>query len=114
MCVPTGHVHVFQEGTCLESYEHVSAPLAHVCVFTCAHMCVPRVHICVFKCAHMCVPTGHVFVFQEKTCMLSDERVCVRVCLGLLRVHMYVCSFVHVRSDWTRVCVSGEYMFGIR
>ena len=130
MCVhvPTGHLYVFQENTCLLSDEHVSAPHADVCVFTCTHMCFQRVHICVVKCAHTCVPTGHVLVFQENTCVLSDERVCV--CIGLLRVHTHVCSFVHicvfhvytlvcsrvhaVCSNWTRVCVSGEYMFVIR
>ena len=73
----------------------VSAPRALFC------MCVHGAH-CVFARAHMCVPTGHVFVFQEDTCLLSDERVCVCVCL--LRVRMYVCSFAHI-------CVFHMYTF---
>ena len=120
VCMRVLGVHI-----CVFACTHMCVPRVHICVFPCAHMRVPRVHVCVFTCAHMCVPTGHVFVFQENTCMLSDEPVCV--CAGLLRVHMYVCSFVHicvfhvytfvlhvythVCSNWPRVCVLGEYMF---
>ena len=125
-CMCSRRTHVWMISCLLRMHMYVCFHVyAYVCS-TCAHLCVPRVLICVLTCAHMCVPTGHVFVFQENTCMLSDERVCV--CVGLLRVHMYVCSFVfvfHVYAfvcsrvhtcvfHWTHVCVSGENMFVIR
>ena len=111
MCVPTGHVFVFQEDTCLLADERVcvcvSAPRAHVCVFICTHMCVPHVHICEFMCPHMFVPIGHVFVFQVNTCLFSDERTCVCVCVPGAHIYIHMCVFtcthmcVHV---YTRLC----------
>ena len=70
MCVPIGHVFVFQVNTCLFSDERTC-----VCVCPgCAYICV-----CVFTCTHVCVPIRHTVVFQENTCLLSDEHSCVSV-----------------------------------
>ena len=95
------HMCAFQLDTCMCSRRTRVCYQTNTCLL---RMSVPRVHICVFKFAHMCVPTGHVLVFQENTCMQSDESVCV--CIGPLRVHMYVCSNLHicVFHVYTLVC----------
>ena len=72
-------------------------------------MCVPHVHICEFMCPHMFVAIGHVFVFQVNTCLFSDERTCVCVCVPGAHIYKYInmCVFtcthmcVHV---YTRLC----------
>ena len=65
----------------------------------------------------MCAPVGHVLAFGENTCLLSDEHVCVCVCMYVCsRVHIcvftcpHVCVFhvyAHVCSNWARVFVPG-------
>ena len=80
MCVPIGHVFVFQVNTCLFSDERtcVCVPGAHIYMCVCVCVC-SRLHICVFTCTHVCVPIRHTVVFQENTCLLSDEHSCVSV-----------------------------------
>ena len=72
-----------------------SACTFFVCVFTCTH--------CVSRRAHMCVPTGHVFVFQEDTCLLSDEHVCLCVCLLRMRMCVFICT--HMCVPRAHICV---------
>ena len=120
-CVPTRHVFVSQENTCLLSDEYscvsvflralrsVCSSVQYTCVGALVHMCVcvhvcacvspTCTHICVFTCAHMCGLIRHVYVFQVNTCLLSDEHSCVCV----FHVYTYVCS------NWTGVCVPGEH-----
>ena len=99
VCVPGEHMFVIRR-------TRVCVCSACTCVFTCAQMCVPRVRICVFTCAHMCVPTGH------------GTHVCYQMntCVCLLRVHMYVCSFVHtcVFHVYTYVCSRVHTMLDTR
>ena len=86
-CVPTRHVFVFQENTCLLSDEYSCVCLCFcVRINVCVHLCSTRVcslvHMCVFTRADMCVLIGHVFAFQENTRLLSDGHAGVCVCVS--------------------------------
>ena len=118
MCVLIRHVYAFQEKSCLLSdevcsactcmcvhmYTYLCSTCTHLCVHACTHVrsnwtrfCVPGEHMVVIRCVcllrvhmyvrsfvHMCafhVPIGHVFVFRVNTCLFSDERTCVCVCV---------------------------------
>ena len=87
-CVPTRHVILFQENTCLLSNEYscVSVFLrANVSV----HVCNPRVCVCVR------VPFC--------TCVCSRVHMCVPHVYTYMCVHVYT----YARATWTRVCVPG-------
>ena len=100
MCVPIGHVFVFQVSTCLLADERarVCVPGAHICVFSRVDICVSHVY------TDMCLRV-HTSVFQLDTCLCSRRaRICyqmnTRVCLCFLRAHQRVCSCV----QYTCVC----------
>ena len=125
MCVPTGHVFVFQEHMFVIRRTRVCVCVC-VClrVLACTHMCFhvytyvcSHVHVCVFHvytfvCSrvHTCAFQRHVYVFQENTCLLSDEDTCV------LRMRMYVCSRVRICVVYTcaHMCVPTGHVFVFR
>ena len=123
VCVPAELMFVFRRTlVCVCSGCTYTFIYIYMCAFTCTHMC-SRVRTCAFQ-LDTCLCSR---MLQDNTCLLSDKHVCVFVSAPRADVCVFICAhacftctylfvhvYTHVYPNWTRVCVSGEYMIVFR